>query len=71
MAIVSQKARDFSSLPNDHKIYLQATSGPKRYDFQEDTKEWVYSRDRQPIDALLSEELSAIFEAPIRIEVRS
>jgi len=58
--------------PPNKQIWLSSPkSGPKRYDFHEDTKEWVYLRDCKPIDALLSEELSAIFEAPIRIQVRS
>jgi frataxin len=42
-------------------------SGPKRYDFQEDTSKWVYSRDGNSMDALLSEELSRIFNESVII----
>lgn len=44
-------------------------SGPKRYDFHEGTLEWVYSRDGQSINALLSEELSTVFKEPVNFRL--
>ena len=44
-------------------------SGPKRYDYHEETGQWVYSRDGHSMDDLLSDELSNIFSQPIQIRV--
>jgi len=56
--------------PPNKQIWLSSPrSGPKRYDFHEDSAEWVYSRDGKSINALLSEELSMVFTEPIHIRV--
>jgi frataxin len=56
--------------PPNKQIWLSSPrSGPKRYDFHEDTTEWVYSRDGTSISALLSEELSVVFKEPIKIRM--
>jgi len=56
--------------PPNKQIWLSSPrSGPKRYDFHEDTMEWVYSRDGQSLNRLLSEELSTVFKEPINFRV--
>ncbi|KAF5311832.1 hypothetical protein D9619_003328 [Psilocybe cf. subviscida] len=56
--------------PPNKQIWLSSPkSGPKRYDYQEETGQWVYSRDGHSMDNLLSEELSNIFSQPIQIRV--
>jgi len=56
--------------PPNKQIWLSSPrSGPKRYDFHDDTTEWVYARDGKSINALLSEELSTVFNEPINIRV--
>ncbi|KAH9487149.1 Frataxin-like protein, mitochondrial [Psilocybe cubensis] len=52
--------------PPNKQIWLSSPrSGPKRYDYHEDTKSWVYNRDNTTIEALLSSELSDIFSEPV------
>jgi len=43
-------------------------SGPKRYDYVEESDEWVYGRDGVTLNTLLSEELSSIFGQPVQIQ---
>ncbi|KIM48431.1 hypothetical protein M413DRAFT_440163 [Hebeloma cylindrosporum] len=54
--------------PPNKQIWLSSPlSGPKRYDFHEETGEWVYSRDGRSFDNLLSDELSKVFSQNITI----
>ncbi|KAF8971569.1 Frataxin [Flammula alnicola] len=56
--------------PPNKQIWLSSPlSGPQRYDYNEETGEWFYSRDGRTFDGLLSEELSNIFAQPIKIRV--
>jgi len=56
--------------PPNKQIWLSSPiSGPKRYDFHEESRTWVYSRDNKTLDELLSEELSTILEEPIKISL--
>jgi len=56
--------------PPNMQIWLSSPrSGPKRYDFHKDATEWVYSRDGQSLNVLLSEELSNVFKEPVNIRV--
>ncbi|KAF8895048.1 hypothetical protein CPB84DRAFT_1782514 [Gymnopilus junonius] len=56
--------------PPNKQIWLSSPiSGPKRYNFHEETKRWVYSRDDRTLDELLSEELSTIFKEQIKISL--
>ncbi|KAF9557848.1 Frataxin [Agrocybe pediades] len=57
--------------PPNKQIWLSSPiSGPKRYDFHEDTGTWVYSRDNSTLDGLLSEELSSIFSETITFSLK-
>jgi len=54
--------------PPNKQIWLSSpVSGPKRYDFRDETGEWVYSRDGRSFDNLLSDELSKVFSQKITI----
>jgi len=56
--------------PPNKQIWLSSPrSGPKRYNFNQDTKQWVYSRDGHSMNALLSNELSVVFKEPVNIRV--
>ncbi|KDR84764.1 hypothetical protein GALMADRAFT_233097 [Galerina marginata CBS 339.88] len=56
--------------PPNKQIWLSSPiSGPKRYDYHEETRTWVYSRDNRTLDGLLSEELSTIFGEPIKFSL--
>ncbi|VDB84494.1 unnamed protein product [Peniophora sp. CBMAI 1063] len=52
--------------PPNKQIWLSSPiSGPKRYDLSEKTGDWIYSRDKRTLGALLNEELSAAFNEDI------
>lgn len=51
--------------------YLAFDSGPKRYDYNDATGEWFYSRDGHTFDGLLTEELSDIFKQSIQIRLNN
>ncbi len=44
-------------------------SGPKRYDYCENSDDWVYSRDGRAMGELLNEELSKAFNRGIDLEL--
>ncbi|XP_064609920.1 frataxin, mitochondrial-like [Liolophura sinensis] len=55
--------------PN-RQIWLSSpSSGPKRYDFSDG--QWVYKRDGKSLQALLSEELSVIYNYDIQLDQSS
>ncbi|KAJ7275272.1 Frataxin [Mycena haematopus] len=52
--------------PPNKQIWLSSPfSGPKRYDYRDDT--WVYSRDGQSLSDLLNLELSHALERPVDV----
>jgi len=54
--------------PPNKQIWLSSPfSGPKRYDYVEQTHSWVYSRDGRSLSDLLNEELSATLRRPVDI----
>jgi len=56
--------------PPNQQIWLSSpTSGPKRYDFDLDTGNWIYSRDKRSIGELLEEELSAALSRKIVLDL--
>lgn len=46
-----------------------AQSGPKRYDYDETRKVWVYHRDGSTLHSLLDEELSELLGMTIKVPV--
>ena len=46
-------------------------SGPKRYDYVEETDGWYYSRDRTSIEDLLDQELSRTLGREVKLGVES
>ncbi|CAK5279979.1 unnamed protein product [Mycena citricolor] len=54
--------------PPNKQIWLSSPlSGPKRYDYREDVKDWVYSRDGKGLLELLNEELSDALQRPVDV----
>ncbi|KAF7306716.1 Frataxin, mitochondrial [Mycena indigotica] len=54
--------------PPNKQIWLSSPfSGPKRYDYVEQTDSWVYSRDGKSLSDLLNEELSATLRRPVDV----
>ncbi|CAM9512741.1 unnamed protein product [Chrysoparadoxa australica] len=43
--------------PNRQIWWSSPLSGPKRYEYNHDAKQWVNSRDRSPMESLLTEEM--------------
>ncbi|KAF3932597.1 hypothetical protein ABW20_dc0108676 [Dactylellina cionopaga] len=51
--------------PPNKQIWLSSpTSGPKRYDWIEEKKEWVYTRDDSTLRALLKDEVGIDYRGP-------
>ena len=50
-------------------VILSPTSGPKRYDYSETKRAWVYSRDDQPLGSLLKKELEALLHTAIELKL--
>ncbi|KAJ3974409.1 hypothetical protein EV361DRAFT_894874 [Lentinula raphanica] len=58
--------------PPNKQIWLSSPfSGPKRYDYIETDGSWRYSRDNQPLDNLLNEELGRAFNKSILLSLSS
>ncbi|KAG9101500.1 Mitochondrial chaperone Frataxin [Ceratobasidium sp. UAMH 11750] len=56
--------------PPNKQIWLSSPkSGPKRYDFDAERKEWFYIRDNVTLRSLLEEELSAVFGETIQVRL--
>jgi len=54
--------------PPNKQIWLSSPfSGPKRYDYREDSADWVYSRDGRSLSDLLNRELSDALERPVDV----
>ncbi|KAJ2996846.1 hypothetical protein HDV02_006099 [Globomyces sp. JEL0801] len=52
--------------PPNRQIWLSSpTTGPKRFDYEEPIKQWVYERTGLKLNDLLNKELSDILKAPI------
>lgn len=48
--------------PPNRQLWLSSpTSGPKRYDYDEERRQWIYLRDQSSLDDLLRQELGRIF----------
>jgi len=46
-------------------------SGPKRYDYDAAHNVWFYTRDQQPLDELLSQELSQLLNTNAKINLQA
>ncbi|KAJ7169650.1 hypothetical protein C8R46DRAFT_1089506 [Mycena filopes] len=54
--------------PPNKQIWLSSPfSGPKRYDFREGEKAWIYARDGQSLSDLLNRELSDALQRPVDV----
>lgn len=52
----------FCEAANYHSKLLAACSGPKRYDFDTEKNDWLYSRDATSLGELLRDELKAVYQ---------
>ncbi|KAJ3340514.1 Mitochondrial chaperone Frataxin, partial [Kappamyces sp. JEL0680] len=53
--------------PPNKQLWLSSpTSGPKRFDWIETERDWVYKRDGRSLKSLLDEEISKVLGMPIQ-----
>eukprot|EP01137_Pigoraptor_chileana_P025498 Opistho-2@95079 len=52
--------------PNKQIWLSSPTSGPKRYDYDHNKRDWIYTHDRQSIHTLLTTEVSKALGIPAR-----
>ncbi|KAJ7293349.1 Frataxin [Mycena rebaudengoi] len=58
--------------PPNKQIWLSSPfSGPKRYDYSENSNAWIYSRDGQSLTDLLNRELSEALQQAVDITDRT
>ncbi|KAI9026881.1 hypothetical protein DFJ74DRAFT_604515, partial [Hyaloraphidium curvatum] len=56
--------------PPNKQIWLSSpSSGPKRYDYDPDRRQWVYHRDGSSLDDLLDTELTKLLGRDIRVPI--
>ncbi|VDL87740.1 unnamed protein product [Schistocephalus solidus] len=49
--------------------FSSPSSGPKRFDYDPNTKSWIYSHDKKDLFQLLSSEFSVILGSPVTLKL--